>query len=259
MFNRFKRYGLLATLLGTGLSHFPAVSLAGSEADATSGPLHVIELFTSQGCYSCPPADEYLSDLINGDESVVALEFHVDYWDQLVYGAAGSWVDPFSSPEYTNRQRHYNNRSLGGRKGVYTPQIIVDGRYAAVGSDRKRVNQQLNNTLPPAEIALSVSRSSTNELELTMNNPSQQPTTVWLVTYDLHQKTEITAGENKNLTIDNHHVVKSVKALQTYSRDDAANASLLIPIKLAEGEGCSVLAQEDLTGPIHGAVNCPRS
>ena len=67
-------------------------------APAFAEKLKVIELFTSQGCYSCPPADELMAELAAEDESILTLEFHVDYWDQLQYGSAGNWVDPYSSP-----------------------------------------------------------------------------------------------------------------------------------------------------------------
>ena len=85
---------------------------------ASAAPM--VELFTSQGCYSCPPADEHLVELIENNPDLVALEFHVDYWDDLNYGAAGTWKDPFSNAAYTQRQRQYNSYPLEGRKGVYT-------------------------------------------------------------------------------------------------------------------------------------------
>jgi len=88
--------------LGLSLSS----ALLGLSFSASAAP--IVELFTSQGCYSCPPADEHLGDIIKNNPEVVALEYHVDYWDQLVYGSAGVWKDPFSDPAYTVRQRLYN-------------------------------------------------------------------------------------------------------------------------------------------------------
>lgn len=248
------RYGLVLWLCCCGGAWLPAI--AGAETSSES--LHVVELFTSHGCSSCPPADAYLADLVSGDEPLVALEFHVDYWNELVHGASGSWVDPFSSREYTDRQRLYNNRSLAGRPGVYTPQIVVDGRYAAVGSDRARISQRLGNTLPPASVGLAVARPSPDVLQVTVDNSKGEDTTIWLVTYDLRQETEITGGENKDLRIVNHHIVKSVQPVKRFTRNDVATARLDVPIKLASGEGCSLIAQQELTGPVHGAVNCPR-
>jgi hypothetical protein len=95
----------------------------------------VVELFTSEGCSSCPPADAVLRDLARlareEGRAILPLSFHVDYWDYL------GWKDPFSSPRYSARQRWY--ASIGGQRGVYTPQIVVAGQERMVGSKRARV------------------------------------------------------------------------------------------------------------------------
>ncbi|MBX2881597.1 MAG: DUF1223 domain-containing protein [Granulosicoccus sp.] len=227
---------------------------------SSSKPVSVVELFTSHGCSSCPPADEYLASLIAQDDSLVALEFHVDYWNQLVHGAAGNWVDPFSSREFTDRQRAYNARPLDGRPGVYTPQIVVNGQYAAVGSDRRRINRFLDKAKAPAQIALQVEPQEDKQLTVQVKHLEKSRTRLWLVVYDLHERTDITAGENKNVTIDNHHIVKSMTQIgKTLTGDAGLTQQLSVNVNLADGEGCSILAQAVLTGPVQGAVNCPRS
>lgn len=223
-------------------------------------PVSVVELFTSHGCSSCPPADKLMGELIAQDESLVAFEFHVDYWNQLVHGAAGSWVDPFSSEDYTDRQRSYNARPLSGRPGVYTPQMIVNGEYAAVGSDRRRINRFLRKASPPAAVSLHVKEQDNQQLSININSLEKVRTRLWLVVYDLHERTDITAGENKNVMIDNHHIVKSMIPIgKTVTGEAGSEWQLSVNVDLAEGEGCSILAQGELTGPVQGAVNCPRS
>src|SRR5215813_7631266 len=109
------------------------LALAVMPAQAGERPI-VVELFTSEGCSSCPPADALLAELATRPD-VLALSFHVDYWDRL------GWKDPFSSPDATRRQQGYADRL--GLATVYTPQIVVDGKWQAVGSDRAEVEQAL--------------------------------------------------------------------------------------------------------------------
>src|SRR6516164_7919120 len=102
-------------------------------AQAGERPI-VVELFTSEGCSSCPPADKLLAELANRPD-VLALSFHVDYWDRL------GWKDPYSSREATKRQNRY--ATLLDLATVYTPQIVVDGKWQAVGSDRPDVEHAI--------------------------------------------------------------------------------------------------------------------
>ena len=106
------------------------VGLAGHAAFAADSRPIVVELFTSQGCSSCPPADAYLNELTRSEDNLLTLAFHVTYWNDL------GWEDPFSLDESTQRQRRYAAR-LG--EGPYTPQIVVDGTNGMVGSNRHQV------------------------------------------------------------------------------------------------------------------------
>jgi hypothetical protein len=112
------------------------ISSAVSAAEPPAQSVTVVELFTSQGCYSCPPADEFLGELAER-EQVITLSCHVTYWNNL------GWKDTFSRPFCNNRQRQYQRVLKGGAKGVYTPQMVVNGRYAAVGSRRSKVESMI--------------------------------------------------------------------------------------------------------------------
>ncbi|MEO1083852.1 MAG: DUF1223 domain-containing protein [Acidobacteriota bacterium] len=119
----------------------------GITVDAPRGPV-VVELFTSQGCSSCPPADRLFSRL-EGD--VIPLAFHVDYWNHL------GWRDPFSDPRWSERQRRYGGTFERGY--VYTPQLVVNGRAEAIGSDRRKVRTMLDEAAaqgPRATLELAV-------------------------------------------------------------------------------------------------------
>lgn len=236
----------------------------------------VIELFTSQGCYSCPPAEALLGDLIeaNGPENLVALEFHVDYWDSLVYGSHGSHKDPFSSADNSLRQRLYNRADLRGRRGVYTPQMVVNGRYAAVGSKRRTVLESIRQLERPAVVVDVVEQSSSTTLdsgaaglriELTGDFSSvPDDTHVWLAVFDIKETTEITTGENHDKKLTSHHMVRQMNLLSPeggYTELDAPNGVLQLEtgVVLGEGQGCAVLLQGSKPGPVHGASYCPKS
>src|SRR5258706_463821 len=110
-----------------------AFAWCASAADAVARPV-VVELFTSQGCSSCPPADALLKQLAD-DPSILALSFHVHYWDYL------GWQDPFASQENTGRQRAY--AALHQHHSIFTPEMVIDGSLSVVGSNRRQVEQAL--------------------------------------------------------------------------------------------------------------------
>jgi len=121
----------IAALLG-----FSQTSLAqGPEAAATDEPV-LVELFTSQGCSSCPPADR-LAERLASNEDLVIISRPVDYWDRL------GWKDTLASPANTERQRAYARRGLAGYNGVYTPQTVVDGAFGEVGSNERGLLTQI--------------------------------------------------------------------------------------------------------------------
>ena len=121
----------------------PAVSSGDAKSAAGAEPVAVVELFTSEGCSSCPPAEQFLGEIareaVARRRRILPIEFHVDYWNHL------GWKDPFSSALYTERQRRYVRAS--GANGAYTPQMIVNGTEEFVGSDRARARRAIDAAL----------------------------------------------------------------------------------------------------------------
>lgn len=236
--NSFRLYCLMLLL-------FPSLAVAGNK--------HVVELFTSQGCYSCPPADKFLGELIESRSDVIALEFHVDYWDDLVYGLAGKWKDPFSDADYTLRQRYYASIGLQGRNGVYTPQAVVNGEYATVGSNRKDVLTALKQK-PSSDVKIKLKRSSkTLIVNLTGTNP-QISADVLLVVFDHKQTTEVPSGENHGKVLKNYNVVRRMENIGTW---DGSEQTLVVEdFKLTAEQGCAVLVQASDQRMLFGASSC---
>ena len=239
----------LARLAATAL----AVTLAAGGSAQAAGPT-VIELFTSQSCYSCPPAEAFLGELVERDD-LVALEFHVDYWDDLVYGSAGRWKDVFSDAAFTDRQRTYAVRIRNGR--VYTPQVVVDGVVQTVGSRRARVLDLIERSgASEKPVRVSVRPGSGGGFTIALESRSNDAAgTVLLARYDLRHVTAIEAGENKGKTLTNHHVVRD---LRTVGHWDGEPVELpLDGVRLGPNQGCAVLVQAPDQGAILGAAACP--
>jgi hypothetical protein len=210
-------------LLLAGLSLTPAF--------AADSPV-VVELFTSQGCSSCPPADAFLTDLAHRAPGVLPLAFHVTYWDSL------GWKDPYSLNAATARQRDYAR--VLGRDGVYTPQMIVDGVKDVVGSDREEgldaIARAARNRPAPVPIGL------TREGESLVISVGAGAGTarVLLIGFDPAHETHIGRGENSGRTVLESNIVRSLSTAGVWS---GAPLSLRPPPPL--GEAAAVLLQSD--------------
>jgi hypothetical protein len=203
-------------------------------------PLHaderptVVELFTSEGCSSCPPADALLAELA-GRPDVLALSFHVDYWDRL------GWKDPFSSPEATRRQHGY--AELLGLATVYTPQIVVDGRWQAVGSDRTEVEQALgsarhNRDDVPVALAVAPGRA-----KITMGpGGGGVAATLLLIGFDRRHVTAVARGENGGRTLSHVDVVRSIEEVAQF---DGRARAVEIPIRMPGDRIAAILQARD--------------
>jgi hypothetical protein len=218
---------------------------------ALADPKAVIELFTSQGCSSCPPADTYLGELAERDD-VIALSIHVDYWDYI------GWKDTFAKPEHSLRQRAYAKARGDGR--VYTPQIVVNGLDHHVGSSRRSVEKVVDASSLPLPIEVSES-GGTIRIAIPENSGlTGEHTTVRLVTYSSNATVEIQRGENRGETITYHNVVRTMRPIGMWEGEEMV---ITLPAREIMGkniDGCVVMVQEDASngpGRILGAAVLP--
>jgi hypothetical protein len=196
-----------------------------SPASADTRPV-VVELFTSQGCSSCPPADALLGELARRDD-VIALGFHISYWDGL------AWKDPFSSQSSTDRQRAYAQLFDLGQ--VYTPQMVVDGAREMVGSDRAKVEAALHDARPEAiaPVTFVADRRS-----VTIGAGDGRGS-VLLVRFAQERTTRVAGGENARRTLQDANAVESLVSLGSW---DGSPLRFAIEPPAA-GEGIAVLVQ----------------
>jgi hypothetical protein len=225
-----------------------------ANAEGARAPVTVIELFTSQSCYSCPPAEAYLGELAHRDD-IVALEFHVDYWDRLNYGVHGRWKDVFSTPEMTERQRRYN-REIRGTGSVYTPQMVVDGRAEAVGSRQGEMGDRIAEVRTDGRprVAVEIARVQGGGIEVSVNGAAGGGD-IWLVTFIREHTTKVLRGENHGKSLTNHNVVRDVRHAGTL--DGGGGSVAVSDLALEPGQGCAVLVQDGDAGPVLGAAYCP--
>ena len=169
----------------------------------------VVELFTSEGCSSCPPADALLAELANRPD-VLALSFHVDYWDRL------GWKDPSSSPEATARQERY--AWLLGIDTVYTPQIVVDGRREAVGSDRSAVEHALDAaSREPSAVPVTLSFNN-GRARITLGRGGVTASaSVVLIGFDRRRVDTVERGENSGRTLTHVDVVRGIEEVGQFT------------------------------------------
>ena len=221
---------------------------------ARAGSPTVVELFTSQGCYSCPPAELFLGDLADRD-GILALEFHVDYWDNLVYGAAGKWKDPFSDPAFTERQRNYNLQ-IRKRAGVYTPQMVIDGKFEAVGSREGAVESVIEDARARGGKRVQVAATPDgNGLTVSLTDGPERRGGVWLVSFLRREATRVLRGENQGKQLVNHNIVTEMRRIGDWDGRDRTIA--VSRVRNDEKTGCAVLVQQGEAGPILGAAHCP--
>jgi len=236
-----------------GLVMSAALAAPAMAGEVKAAPKAVVELFTSQGCSSCPPADALLKN-IEARPDVIALAYHVDYWDYI------GWPDTFGAKDNTDRQQAY--AKAWGSSNIYTPELVVNGRKDVVGSNKPEVDGALSQASLEVPVALSI--DSDNMLHVSINGKADEEhgAGVWLVTYITKAPVKVERGENAGQTIEYTQVVTGRHILGMW--DPQSGASLKLPLDevlSAPSDGAVILVQRErdgLPGPIMGAASFVR-
>ncbi|MGR3856996.1 DUF1223 domain-containing protein [Chryseobacterium indologenes] len=210
----------------------------------------VLELFTSEGCSSCPPADELMGKIEKEykDEPVYLLSYHVDYWNRL------GWKDRFSTAENSQRQQQYS-RILNSQ--VYTPQLVVNGKTEFVGSDENNIRNAIRKALitskkTPVELSAAISQ---HKIDVHYKAPSTDPQNILLINLvEKHSSTEVGKGENEGRHLHHWQIVHKQKLISLNKQQEG-----ITTFKLPEGfspENWEVIAfiQNRRTGEISGSA-----
>ncbi|HTA47690.1 MAG TPA: DUF1223 domain-containing protein [Bryobacteraceae bacterium] len=242
---------------------FLALSASGAPAISDSSkPVQpvVVELFTSEGCSSCPPADALLLRLDRTQPVpgalVIALSEHVDYWDHL------GWRDPFSSPVFSRRQERYGQLF---HVDSYTPQIVVDGTSQAVGSDTREVESAIRRSAGADKLNVGISEVFRNsegvpavhvQVEPSGKSAGRNPAQVEIALAENVVVSHVRAGENNGRKLDHVAVVRSLTAVGSLNSAGAFNADIPLTSELGQWSGKRIIAfvQDRQTGRIRGAA-----
>jgi len=220
-----------------------------------------LELFTSEGCSSCPPADRLLEAFdqqqpVAGAELIVLSE-HVDYWDRL------GWKDPYSSSQYSARQQDYTNRF--NLDGVYTPQLVVDGRFGFVGSDARQASSAIEKSIRDRKIPLTISNVMRDGSQITahiatpaadQNNKGKRGI-LFVALADNRAESHVARGENGGRTLAHVAVTRVLKQVRTIDLGGATSDEVTLAIPAGAGaSGSRIVAfvQDPASGHILGVA-----
>ena len=212
----------------------------------------LLELYTSQGCSSCPAADALLPTFIARDD-VIALSLSVDYWDYL------GWRDTFGQAKFTKRQHSYARQFRVGH--VYTPQVVVDGRSHHNGADESAIEKMIEQRRaaraknPPVDLGV---KSSDGTLVITVgsmkNAPSSKKATLWMALVSKKESVKIRRGENRGESLIYHNVVRKLTPIGHWSGEQMTVKLPKKHIMQRNTDGCVILLQDGDGGPIVAAV-----
>ncbi len=209
----------------------------------------VVELFTSQGCSSCPPADALLESYVSRPD-VLALTFPVDYWDYL------GWKDTYASPRFSERQRAY--AKTRGDGSVYTPQAVINGRSHAVGSRKKMIDKSIMAMDRLSPLSVPVSFRVEDKMMLIDLGASKDGTatsaTVWVAIIQKVGKVNVRRGENGGRTLSYYNIVRELTPVGMWTGEKETIRLDLASMTWPKSDACAVLVQQGIGGPIIGAA-----
>jgi hypothetical protein len=229
----------------------PAAADAGMPSRSTETPKAVVELFTSQGCSSCPNADALLGKMANRDD-VIALSLPVDYWDYL------GWKDTLASPKFSERQRAY--ASTRGDGAIYTPQAVVNGLVHVNGADEGVIQNTIDKTGKTVATAYVPIRLTENKERLVVETGSAvagvpaKEATLWLAVIAANVTVPITRGENQGKTVTYNNVVRELMPIGMWNGKPMTVQLERHSFMRPGADRCAVFLQQGKAGPIVGAA-----
>lgn len=230
-------------------SIFIAASSGSRAAEPTARIPVLAELFTSEGCSSCPPADALLRKLDQlqpvEKAQIIVLSEHVDYWNSL------GWKDPFSSEKFTERQELYAHNLQADK---YTPQMVIDGRWQVLGSDEKAIQAAVARAVEKPKSAVRIVAATRDGKEAVIGVaadalPSGKKD-VWVAIADDHDETSVRKGENAGRTIAHVSVVRSLSKAGTVSKSSPFEKTVRVPLTAPTADMRVVVFIADLGGPV---------
>jgi hypothetical protein len=224
-------------------------------AESGAGTAALVELYTSEGCNSCPPADEWMSGLPRagfGLERIVPLALHVDYWDYI------GWKDPFAQRGFTARQREIAAINKG--RVIYTPQVVLAGRdYRGWSSARGFADavKSINAKPARADIALTLGEATFRASANVTQSDQRADAALYVAVYENGLSNRVTAGENRGVTLHHDFVVREWWGPIAFDPSGTAEATRPISVRGAAKRGLAAFVQSRRTGDVLQALALP--
>ena len=237
---------IILAIMAIGINGFTSKPARQTFNEDNTKGFAVVELFTSEGCSSCPSADEALIELSHEyKQNVFILGFHVDYWDRL------GWKDACSDAAYSNRQQEYGR--IFGLRSIYTPQVIVNGHTEFVGSDRTRLHQNIEKELTESsdpDMDLQAKSISENKVSVSYKIPDRGNQLIRIALVEKYRETAVKRGENSGKTLRHINLVRDFKSVNS----GEGSVTMSLPQSL-KPENCLIIAylQDKTSWNISGA------